>query len=343
MILKNNWQAKLGHLPRLALGFWPTPLTRLSTIVPNASALGSVPQLWIKRDDCSGLAGGGNKVRKLEFLLADALRNNADTVITTGVWQSNHARQTAAACAKVGFECHLLLEKHPKQQSETYHTNGNYILSRLLGAKIESTLPEKVVERRQELENTLRKKGATPYWIPRGGTNLTGDFGYIAAAVEVIEQSRAQREAIHFTHCVVAYGTGGTFAGLVAGFYLLGLSIKVIGVHIKPPAADWREQIITQVENICGFFEVEPPQNWSAYMDSYAEETLAYAEINATTQEAIHMLAQREGILLDPVYTGKTLAGLLQLIEKNYFQKSDRVLFWHTGGLPGLFAYADQL
>lgn len=301
---------------RIPLGFWPTPLQPLRRL---GSELGV--DLWIKRDDVSGLATGGNKVRKLEYLIGDAVAVGADCVITGGAPQSNHSRQTAAAAVVAGLGCHLALGGTAPERSE-----GNLLLDQLFGATLHWCGPHRRGERIEEIATELRAEGRRPYVIPYGGSDAVGARGFARAALEVGEQARAL--GLEFAEIVFASSSGGTHAGLICGCHRWGLHARLRGMAIDP-----QDPATTpgRVRAICG--ELGQP-DVAVELDPvslYGE----YGEITAREVDAIRRLARTEGILLDPVYTGRAFAGLLQRIGEGAVRSP--VLFWHTGGLPGLF------
>ncbi|GAA5524269.1 L-cysteate sulfo-lyase [Microbulbifer aestuariivivens] len=322
-------------LPRQSLGFFPTPLHRLQRL----SAVLGGPQLFIKRDDQSGLAFGGNKTRKLEFILADALAQGADAIVTAGAAQSNHCRQTAAAAARMGLECHLLLGGHAPQQAQ-----GNLLLDQLLGCHIHWTPGHRKGEDLNQVLRYLQKAGRKPYVAPYGGSSDLGALAFVGA----LEELRAQWADCGgpFTHIVFASSSGGTHAGLMLGARLLGLPTKIVGINIDKGAGGERpfaEHILDLSEQAATRLGVAESFSRGDLIldDGYLGE--GYGVVGDAEREAIGLLARTEGILLDPVYTGRAMAGLLGLVRGGAFQASDRVLFWHTGGAPALFAYGDQL
>ena len=322
----------LEHLPRYPLGFFPTPIHPL----PNLTTRLGGPALWVKRDDQTGLATGGNKTRKLEFLVADALARQADTLITVGAPQSNHARQTAAAAAKAGLKSALVL-----RGAAPAARTGNILLDDLVGAEIFWAGQRQVDDVAAEVEAELRTRGQRPYLIPLGGSNPIGAAGYAAAMLELMEQARSS--GLSFEAVVFATSSGGTHSGLVLGAKLSGYAGRVLGISVDHPAdhlipllvdlaSATAQHIGETITFSAGDFEVN---------DQYLGG--GYAVLGEPEREAIRLCAQTEGLLVDPVYTGRALAGLIDLIRRGEFQAGQNVLFWHTGGLPALFAYAEQL
>ena len=311
-------------LPRLNLAHLPTPVDHL----PHLSSLLAGPDLLIKRDDLTGLAFGGNKTRKLEYLMAAAKAEGADLVLTTGAAQSNHCRQTAAAAARSGLKCRLVLVgPQPKRPS------GNYFLDRLLGSEViwtDKAARDQVLERAY-LE--AKNGGERPFLIPYGGSNARGAYAYFQAYQELKDQLADQLP----DWIVIASSSGGTQAGLFLGSKLLGGS-QVLGISVDQPAAGLQETVRGIARDLCELLEqeVEISPEEIKVTDSYLGK--GYGIMNERDRQAIHVFAEREGILLDPVYTGRAAGGLLDLIQSGFFQPGQRVLFWHTGGTPGLFA-----
>ncbi len=320
------------RLYRVSIGHLPTPLEPLHRL----SAMLGGPELWIKRDDQTGLATGGNKTRKLEFLVADALAQEADTLISCGATQSNHARQTAAAAAKFGMACTLVLRGEEPSQAQ-----GNLLLDRLLGAEVVWAGDEPLVERMEAVADDLRAQGRRPYVVPYGGSNPLGASGYVAAMEELLAQC-AERD-LHFDHIVLASSSGGTQAGLMVGARALGYEGRILGISVDPTADRLRQtlaDLATATADRLGLGFTFAPEDFDVE-DRYLGG--GYAVIGDLEREAIRTLARVEGILLDPVYTGRAFGGLLDLIRQGAFGPQERVLFWHTGGIPGLFGFAEML
>ncbi len=326
----------LSRFPRLSLARLPTPiepLLRLSTHLGG-------PQLFVKRDDLTGLGLGGNKLRKLEFLLGEAQAMGADTVLTVGALQSNHARQTAAACARLGLDCELILRRG-SQATESYLHNGNMLLDRLFGARIH------VIESHESREDcmaaradALRGEGRRPYCIPVGGSCGLGNLGYVVCAGEILAQAADAK--MKFDAVVVATGSGGTQGGLVAGMQLLD-GAPVIGIAVE---GDRHEQEalaarqVTDTLRLLGHAGVVPAGQVTV-MDDFVGP--GYAKPTQAMREALSLAARFEGLVLDPVYTGKAFAGLLALSRSGRFGKDQSLLFVHTGGAPGLFGYPESI
>ncbi|HEY89497.1 MAG TPA: D-cysteine desulfhydrase family protein [Thermoflexia bacterium] len=324
---------QLNQLKPLALGEFPTPLASL----PRLSAALGGPELWIKRDDLSGLGLGGNKIRKLRYLLAEALRHKANVVLTAGAQQSNHARQTAAAAASVGLRAVLVL------RGEAPHSipDGNYLLDHFFGAEVRWA-GERLLSPALHAEAAhLRQAGARPYIIPYGGSNALGACGFVAGLVELVQQA-APRELL-FDAIIVASSSGGTQAGLTVGAQLLSLPTRIIGISIDKPAATFRQQLATLATETA--FLLNSPATFApadfTVVDSYLGG--GYGVVGELERQAIRLLARTEGLLTDPVYTGRALGGLVDLLEQGTFAADARLLFWHTGGSPSLFAYAEEL
>lgn len=327
----------LARFPRVRLAHLPTPLESLERLSKHLGG----PRLWIKRDDCTGLSSGGNKTRKLEFLLADALSQCADTVITQGATQSNHARQTAAGAAKLGLECHVLLENRTGFENRDYTLNGNVLLDRLHGA-IVSRRPAgaDMNAEMEQLAGALRARGRRPYVIPGGGSNPIGALGYANCALELTAQ--ANDIGLRIDHIVQATGSTGTQAGLVAGLCAIHAHIPVLGISVRSPKDRQEEAVFGLAKATAdqvGASGVVLRENVVANSDYVGQ---GYGLPTEGMAEAVKMLARLEGILLDPVYTGKAMAGMIDLVRKGHFEKGANVVFLHTGGSAGLFGYPDS-
>ena len=321
-----------GHLPRFPLAFLPTPLHPLDRL---SQGLGG-PRLWIKRDEQTGLATGGNKTRKLEFLVGDALARGADTLVTTGAAQSNHCRQTAAAAAQAGLACHLVLGGPPPAQA-----NGNLLLDRLLGAELHWTERALRLQRLAEVCDELAAAGHHPYQITYGGSDPVGATGYAVALEEVCDQLAAIDQKIDLM--VTASSSGGTQAGLVAGAWALGCPIPILGISIDFSQAELQASVAELATQTAG--HLGHPHSFSPADILVNADYLGagYGVVGDLEREAITRLARSEGVLLDPVYTGRALGGLLDMIRRGTLAGSQNILFWHTGGAPALFAYAADL
>ncbi len=325
----------LSRYPRLHFAHLPTPLEPLQRI---SDELGG-PNIWIKRDDCTGLSSGGNKTRKLEFLMADAAGKGADTIITQGATQSNHARQTCAISARLDFECHILLEDCTGYDDESYVHNGNVLLDQLHGASISSRpAGSDMAAEMEQLAQGLRDNGNNPYIIPGGGSNEIGALGYVNAALELIAQ--ANERSLRIDHLVHATGSAGTQAGLLIGMQAMHSGVPVYGISVDAPKQKQEEKVLALTRRTAEFMGLSPDlvarEQVMANSDYVGD---GYGLPTPGMIEAVKMLARCEGILLDPVYTGKGFAGLIDLIRKGHFEPGENVIFLHTGGSVSLFAY----
>jgi L-cysteate sulfo-lyase len=325
----------LSRFPRLHLAHLPTPLEPMPRISEHLGG----PNLWIKRDDCTGLSSGGNKTRKLEFLMADAVERGADTIITQGATQSNHARQSCAAAARLGLESHILLEDRTGYHDDAYALNGNVLLDQLHGATI--SLRPAASDMNAEMEllaQQLRDDGKKPYIIPGGGSNEIGALGYVNAAFEMTHQ--ANESLLRIDHLVHATGSAGTQAGLVVGMQAMNTGIPVYGVSVRAPKAKQEENVFGLAQRTLDFMGLTQslvPRDSVVANSDYVGD--GYGLPTDSMVEAVKMLANYEGILLDPVYSGKGFAGLIDLVRKGHFKKGENVVFLHTGGSVSLFAY----
>ena len=304
----------------------------------NLSRLLGGPNIWVKRDDCTGLAGGGNKTRKLEFLMADAEQQGADTIITLGAVQSNHVRQTAAIAAKMGYQCHVLLENRTSSTDPDFLTNGNVLLDDIFGASLSyhpagADLGAEVERLKAELESNGRK----PYFIPGGGSNRIGALGYANAALELVGQCND----LGLTVDRIVHGTGstGTQAGLVAGLTAIHSGIGVLGISVRADREAQEENVYrlaAETADYIGSGSALRRQDVIANSDYVGE---GYGLPTDGMLEAIELTARHEAILLDPVYSGKAMAGLIDLIRQGEFDAGENVVFIHTGGAQALFGY----
>ncbi|WP_312227136.1 D-cysteine desulfhydrase [Pseudescherichia sp.] len=319
----------LTRFPRLEFIGAPTPLEYLPRF---SDYLGR--EIYIKRDDVTPMALGGNKLRKLEFLAADALREGADTLITAGAIQSNHVRQTAAVAAKLGLHCVALLENPIATRAENYLTNGNRLLLDLFNAQIEmcDALTDPVAQL-SELATRIEAQGFRPYVIPVGGSNALGALGYVESALEIAQQCEG---AVELSSIVVASGSAGTHAGLAVGLEQLMPEAELIGVTVSRKRDEQKPKVVTLQQAVARELDVEARADITLWDDYFAP---GYGTPNEEGMEAIKLLARLEGILLDPVYTGKAMAGLIDGISQNRFKDHGPILFIHTGGAPALFAY----
>ncbi|MCA9955739.1 MAG: D-cysteine desulfhydrase family protein [Anaerolineales bacterium] len=317
---------------RKPLAYLPTPLEKLERLSKHLGG----PDIYMKRDDQTGLATGGNKTRKLEFLVADALAQGCDHLITTGAPQSNHCRQTAAAAAHFGLGCSLVLRGSAPAQMQ-----GNLLLDRLLGAHLYWTDDTPRHEVMAEVANEQRVMGHKPYIIPLGGSNVMGATSYVLAMEELMGQLAAA--SINIDFIVFASSSGGTQAGIVLGAEVYGFRGHVLGISVDHPAEDLQIQVsalATATATHLGVANVSIA-NRVEVNDDYLGD--GYAMVGETEREAIQMVAQLEGILLDPVYTGRAMGGLIDLIRWGAFTRGQSVLFWHTGGAAALPAFVDKL
>ena len=322
-------------MKKFKLGFFPTPLHALD----NFSSGYPGYKVYIKRDDHTGLASGGNKTRKLEYLIGDALSQDADTVITAGAQQSNHCRQTAAACAIAKLECHLLLRGEP-----TAEINGNLLLSKLLGANIHYTNEDKKGPGLNMLAEKLRNNGLKPYVIPYGGSNLCGALGYAEAAGELKQQLSEQN--LNIDYIFFASSSGGMQAGLI-----LGKEKHKLNANLMPVSIDKEESNEFQLENSILEIVNEGKTALNINKEFTTNDIKLLREFNSAgygiltenEKTAIHTLAKTEGVLLDPVYTARAFAGMMHYLKHKKLKPNSNILFWHTGGMPANFSYGQKL
>lgn len=317
----------------IPLGFYPTPIHRLNRL---SAFYGGDYNIFMKRDDQTGLAIGGNKVRKLEYLVKDALDKGCDTLVTFGAVQSNHCRQTAAAAAQVGLECHLILRGAPLKD-----LTGNLLLDKLLGAHIHWVKEKEGHDLTlEELGEQLQAQGKKPYLIPIGGSNPVGCLGYARAISEFKQQ--LEENALNINYVVFASCSGGTHAGMVIGKELYGLPSEIMGIAIEKDEIGnipFKNQILDILNGAAPLVNLNKTftENDVILMEGYNEAP--YAMVTDMEVNAINALAKTEGIILDPVYSGRAFAGFLDLLEKRQFPKGSNILFWHTGGTPAIFHY----
>jgi L-cysteate sulfo-lyase len=324
----------LSRFPRVFLAHLPTPLERLDRL---SRELGG-PTIWIKRDDCTGLSTGGNKTRKLEFLMAEAQAMGADTVMTQGATQSNHARQTAAFAAKLGMGCHILLEDRTGSNDPNYNHNGNVLLDHLHGATTEKRPGGVDMQAEMEtLADQMRKDGRKVYVIPGGGSNPTGALGYVNCAFELLGQ--ANDRGVVIDHLVTATGSAGTQAGLIVGLKALNAGIPLLGFGVRAPKAKQEENVFNLAVRTAEKLGCPGVVQRGDVVANTDYVGAGYGVPRADTLEAIRMFAELEGILLDPVYSGKGAAGLIDYCRKGLFKKGENIVFLHTGGSAALFGY----
>lgn len=324
----------LARYPRRFIAHLPTPLEKLDRL---SAELGG-PEIWIKRDDCTGLSTGGNKTRKLEFLMAEAELAGADVVMTQGATQSNHARQTAAFAAKLGMECHILLEDRTGSNDANYNHNGNVLLDHLHGATTQKYTGGLDMNAEMErVADQMRADGRKVYTIPGGGSNPTGALGYVNCAFEMLNQFNER--GLKVDHIVHATGSAGTQAGLITGLKAMNAQIPLLGIGVRAPKAKQEENVYNlacATADKLGCSGVVAREDVVANTDYVGE---GYGIPTESGMDAIRMFAELESILLDPVYSAKGAAGFVDLIRKGHFKKGERVVFLHTGGSVALFGY----
>ncbi len=328
----------LERFPRVRLAHLPTPLEALDRL---SDELGG-PRLWVKRDDCTGLATGGNKTRKLEFALAEAIENGADTVITAGAVQSNHVRQTAAAAARSGLACRVVLEQVFPTPGKAYRDSGNVLLDRLFGAELSECPPGSDLEAAmQALAAATKAAGGSPWIIPVGASSAVGALGYVNAALELLEQVEAMDLPVD--HLVTATGSGGTQAGLLVGLRAAGSDLPVLGIGVGSPQAEQEAKVLAVAAETAALVGKPGLVTAADIVVDCGYVGAGYGQPTPAMNDALLRAARLEGLLLDPVYTGKALAGLIDRAAQGAFGDAQNVVFLHTGGSPALFAYADQL
>ena len=324
----------LAQFPRRRYTEGFTPLEFLPRLT---EALGG-PNIWIKRDDLLGLAAGGNKTRKLEFLVADALAQGADTLITCGAVQSNHCRLTLAAACKEGLACHLVIEERvPNSYNEA--ATGNNFLFHLMGVANISVVPggSNLMEAMEKVADQLRAKGGKPYIIPGGGSNAVGTLGYVACAEEIMAQ--AFDKGLNIDCVVCTSGSGGTHAGLAVGFWGNNTGIPVVGINISRPNETQLPVIYKDAKATASRLGLDFPEEAVECIEGYVGP--GYSLATPEMVEAVTLMARTEAILLDPVYTGKSFSGLIGLIRQGRFKKGQNIVFVHTGGSPALYHYQE--
>jgi len=325
----------IDTLPRVRINFLPTPLVELKRL---GSFLGG-PTILMKRDDMTGVALGGNKTRKLEFLLGEAVAQRCDTVITGGAMQSNHCRQTAGAAAIVGLECHLALGGERPDAAE-----GNLMLDYLFGATVHWCGEHKKGERIPEIAEELRSRGRRPYVIPFGGSNATGAMGFVAAVRELKEQLNARH--VRVDCIVIPSASGGTHAGMTTGSDVFGLDTRIVGIAIdraepgEPAYEAELAALANQIAQKLGAPAAYLPGSFEMKYDYFGR---GYAAVGDLEREAIRLAASREGVLMDPVYSGRALGGMIDMIRNKELAAGQTVLFWHTGGTPALFEMSGEV
>ncbi len=324
----------LSRFPRVRLCHSPTPLEPMANL---ARILGG-PRLFVKRDDCTGLATGGNKTRKLDFLMGEAIEQGADCIVTQGAVQSNHVRQSAAAGTRLGLACYVLLERRVPDVEPTYESTGNVFLDRLFGAEIRFCDSGADMNAAAEaLGEELASQGKKPYVIPGGGSNPTGALGYVSCALELLVQ--ANDMGLRIDHVVHATGSAGTQAGLVVGLEGCNSAIPVHGISVRNPKGKQEQSVYDLAQKTAAHVGVNGGIARDAVRADDGYVGPGYGQPTAEMVEAIELTARSEGILLDPVYSGKGMAGLIGMVRDGQFSPDENVVFLHTGGSAALFAY----
>ena len=331
---------KLMQFPRVELAHKPTPIDQMK----NLSIVAGNTKLYVKRDDCTGLALGGNKVRQLEFYLGEALAQSVDTVLITGAIQSNFVRLTAAASNKLGMQCHVQLEDRVTDVDATYKNSGNVLLDRMFGANLHyyDQGEDEVGADNQirSIAQSLKKQGRRPYIIPLApGHPPLGSLGYVLSAQEIIHQM--EKDNLHFDEIVVASGSGHTHAGLLFGLRALNCDVKVTGICVRRDATAQRKRIRNHCIEIAKLLGIGSPVDESDINLNDAFLAPGYGKVNPPTMEAIKIAAQMEGLVVDPTYTAKSMAGFIDIAQ--HAEPDRSLLFIHTGGLPTVFGYEPKL
>ena len=328
----------LSRFPRRRYTVGATPLEFLPNFTRALSPNGQGPNIWIKRDDMLGLFPGGNKTRKLEFLVADALAQGADTLITCGAPQSNHCRITLAAAVKEGLKCRFVIEE---RVPGSFHedASGNHFLFRLMGVEALTVVPagSNMAAAMQQVADELVAQGRKGYIIAGGGSNALGGLGYVACAQELQQQFYDQD--VRIDQVVVGSGSSGTHGGLVAGFIGNHINIPIVGIGVSRDPADQEPLVYKEAQAVADLLGLGLTIPREAVVSVGGFWQPKYSIPNEKMVEAVQMLARTEAILLDPVYTGKIMAGLIGLVRQGFFKPGENVLFLHTGGLPSLHAY----
>ena len=328
----------LDAFPRSRFCHTPTPLEPMAALTRHLGG----PSIYVKRDDCTGMAFGGNKTRKLEFLVAEAIAEGADTLVTAGGVQSNHCRQTAAVAARHGLACDLVLSRNVARNTPGYDRTGNVLLDRMFGARLHFTPGDsQPAAELVRVAEEVRQRGGRPFIMPIGGSTPTGALGYVVCAQEIAQQATEREIRLDaIIHCT---GSGATQAGLLVGLADLGIGAPVIGVSSAEP----RKVIEDRVHELCG--ETAEKLGSAIVIDRKDVEVLdvyvgtGYGLPTEGMREAVDLCARLEGLLIDPVYTGKAMAGLIDLVRQGRFGADDTIIFIHTGGTPALFAYEDAV
>lgn len=328
----------IDQFPRVALAHLPTPLEHLPRLSDHLGG----PQIYVKRDDCTGLATGGNKTRKLEYSMGEALQQGADTVVTVGAIQSNHVRQTAAAACKLGLGCEVLLEHRIGQPSDVYRLSGNVFLDRIFGANLrEYPGGTDFSAAMAAVADELSAAGRKPYLIPGGASNSVGALGYVGCGIELLQQFEQQKLTVD--HLLTATGSAGTHAGLAVGIRGSGSDLPIQGFGVNAPQDVQEERVYKlslETADLLGASDCVSRHDIVADCNYIGD---GYGVPTDAMNEAIVMLARLEGLLFDPVYSGKALAGMIDYIRQGRYGTDETIVFLHTGGAAGLFAYSDAL
>ena len=336
-MIRRGSSMKLASIPRVRLANLPTPIQEL----PNLSKALGGPRIWVKRDDLTGLAFGGNKARKLEYLIGDALAKGSDYIVTHAGFQSNWCTQAAAAARKLGLGI-VLIKNGPKDGYDPSDWDGNHLLHRLMGAEIDVVRPENMKATIDAHMERLRREGHRPYYMPVGGSVAMGAAGYINAMLEIMQQSAEM--GVHFDYLIHCTGSGGTHAGLVMGAKALNSGVKIIGVaddsSPKEEHIGKARRIIEEARIVLGFDVQVPDEDLIVYNDFGGG---GYGFISREKAEAVKLFAETEGLMIDPVYTAPAVATLTDLCRKRFFKRGENVLFLHTGGAVALFPYKAPL
>lgn len=328
----------LSRFPRTRLAHLPTPLEYLPRL---SSHLGG-PKIYVKRDDCTGLATGGNKTRKLEFVMGKAVADGADTIVTVGALQSNHVRQTAAAACKLGMNCEVFLEHRIADPSDTYRNSGNVLLDRLFGARIhEFPAGTDFDAAMQARADELASGGASPFIVAGGASTPTGALGYVNCVLELMQQ--AGEQGVVIDHLVTATGSAGTQAGLIVGLKATNSGIPLLGIGVGAPQAEQEAKVFELADETAAFVGAAGCVQRRDVIANCDYVGPGYGVPTESMNDAVLLLARLEGLLFDPVYSGKALAGLIDLVKSGEFDGVESIVFLHTGGAVGLFAYGDQL
>jgi L-cysteate sulfo-lyase len=328
----------LSRFPRVSLAHLPTPFEHM----PNLSAELGGPQIWVKRDDCTGLATGGNKTRKLEFVMAEAIAQGADTIVTVGAVQSNHVRQTAAAACKLGLACEVLLEHRVQDPSDHYANSGNVFLDRIFGANLREYPGGTDFDAALAVvSEQVRSAGGKPYIVPGGASDKIGALGYVNCAIELLTQ--ANERGLVIDHLITATGSAGTQGGLIVGLKATSSNIPLLGIGVSAPQDEQEQKVFDLAELTAEYIGAAGVVKRADVVANCNYIGEGYGIPTESMNEAVMLLARTEGLLFDPVYSGKALAGMIDLVRGGKFSDAENIVFLHTGGSAALFAYADQL